>query len=392
MGLGVLPCALHNYLLADEPVILSAHSGINFFIGNNPQANGYPQIPAPLHTDQQGMLKDSILWAERAEGHPLKRVEVSRFWSALAKRYIYEHPGEWLRLEAKKLGNFWSGFQYDDLGILSPLKEDGVLTPGLGFRWVALLALPGLLLAAARRPRARWIIAAVGLHMASLMTVFITERYRMAAVPGLLLLGSFGAVECWREIHRQQWLTPVVYAGALALACVLVNQPVDPGVRFVDDYNSALADMEQGRLDRAQQKLERVLAANPDNAENQFALGNLWLARGNRDKAKGFYRRTLQLDPRHDRVLNNLGVLAIEEKRWPLAEAFLSNSLRIEPGDAKTNYLLAEVRFERHDLDGAHAAVTEALRLRPDEPAFVKLSNELDASRSDPASLMPVTR
>ena len=56
-------------------------------------------------------------------------------------------------------------------------------------------------------------------------------------------------------------------------------------------------------------------------------------------------------------------------------------SLRIEPGDAKTNYLLAEVRFERHDLDGAHAAVSEALRLRPDEPAYRKLSNDLDASR-----------
>ena len=160
MGLGVLPCALHNYLLAGEPVMLSAHSGINFFIGNNAQANGYPQIPAPLHTDQQGMLKDSILWAERAAGHPLKRAEVSAFWSSLASQYIHEHPGDWLRLEARKLGNFWSGFQYDDLGILSPLKEDGVLLPGPNFGWVVVFALPGLVLAAAGRPRARWIIAA----------------------------------------------------------------------------------------------------------------------------------------------------------------------------------------------------------------------------------------
>ena len=379
MGVGILPCALHNYLLAGEPVMLSAHSGINFFIGNNPQANGYPQVPAPLHTDQQGMLKDSILWAERAAGHPLKRVEVSAFWSSLAREYIHEHPGEWLRLEAKKLGNFWSGFQYDDLGIVSTFQEDGVLLPGPGFGLVAVLALPGLVLAAFRRPRARWIVAAVGLHLASLMTVFITERYRMAAVPGLLLLGSFGLVEGWRELRDRRWRTVMVYAGVLVLACVLVNRPVDPGLRFLDDYNSSLADIEQNRFDRAQHKLERVLSGNPDNAETNFALGNLWLAKGDRDKAKGFYRRTLQLDPRHDRVLNNLGVLAIEEKRWPLAEAFLSNSLRIEPGDAKTNYLLAEVRYERHDLPGAHAAMAEALRLRPDEPVFHKLSDRLDA-------------
>ncbi len=386
MSLGTLPCALHNYLLAGEPVMLSAHSGINFFIGNNAQANGYPQIPAPLHTDQQGMLKDSILWAERAAGHPLKRVEVSAFWSSLAKQYIHEHPGDWLHLEAKKLGNFWSGFQYDDLGILSTFKEDGVLLPGPTFGWVAALALPGLLLAAVRRPRAWWIILAVALHMASLMTVFITERYRMAAVPGLLLLGSFGAVECWREGRDRHWVSVTAYAGVLALACLLVNRPVDPGLLYLDDYNSSLSDLEQGRFDRAQHKLERVLSNNPENAETNFALGNLWLAKGDRDKAKGFYRRTLQLDPRHDRVLNNLGVLAIEEKRWPLAEAFLSNSLRIEPGDAKTNYLLAEVRYERHDLNGAHTAMAEALRLRPDEPAFHKLSDQLEASR---ASVVP---
>ena len=382
MGLGVLPCALHNYLLAGEPVMLSAHSGINFFIGNNSQANGYPQIPSPLHTDQQGMLKDSILWAERAEGHPLKRVEVAAFWSSLAKQYIHEHPGDWLRLEAKKLGNFWSGFQYDDLGILSTFKEDGVLLPGPTFGWVVVLALPGLLLAAVRRARAWWIILAVGLHMASLMTVFITERYRMAAVPGLLLLGSFGAVEVWRELRDRHWGTLTAYAGVLAMACLLVNRPVDQGLLYLDDYNSSLSDLEQNRLDRAQHKLERVLTGNPENAETNFALGNLWLARGDRDKAKNFYRRTLQLDPRHDRVLNNLGVLAIEEKRWPLAEAFLSNSLRIEPSDAKTNYLLAEARYERHDLDGAHAAMTEALRLRPGEPTFHKFSDQLEASRA----------
>ena len=214
--LGASPCALHNYLLAGEHVFLSAHGGLNFFIGNNAQANGYPQIPAPLHTDQQGMLRDSIVWAERAAGHPLRRVEVSAFWSGLASRYIHEHPLAWLRLLATKFGNFWNGFQYDDLGILTPLQEDGVLLPGIGFGVVAALGLPGMLLAVRRRPASRWIALAVGLHLASLMTVFVTERYRMAAVPGLLLLGAFGLTEIWREIQTVQWRPLAGYGAALA--------------------------------------------------------------------------------------------------------------------------------------------------------------------------------
>ena len=378
---GAAPCALHNYLVAGEPVFLSAHSGINFFIGNNAQSNGYPQIPAPLHTDQQGMLKDSILWAERAAGHPLRRAEVSAFWSSLASQYIHQHPAAWLRLLGRKFENFWNAFQYDDLGILTPLKEDGVLLPGIGFGLVAALGLPGLALAVWRRPAARWIALAVGLHLASLMTVFVTERYRMAAVPGLLLLGAFGLVELWRDISGAQWRQVGAYGAALAGACVLVCWPVDSSLRSVDEFNSSLADIDQNRLGRAQEKLERVYAGHPDNAETVFALGNLWLAKGDRDRAKYFYRRTLQLDPQHDRALNNLGALAAEEKRWPLAEAFLNGSLQIEPDDAKTSYLLAQVRWERHDFQGARAAIANAVRLQPDRPEFQKLSHEL---ASDP--------
>jgi hypothetical protein len=380
---GVAPCALHNYLLAGEPVLLSAHSGINFYIGNNAQSNGYPQVPAPLHTDQRGMLNDSIIWAERAAGHPLKRAEVSAFWSSLASRYIHEHPIAWLRLLGTKFENFWNGFPYDDIGVLTPLKEDGVLLPGIGFGLAAALGLPGLALAVWRRPMSRWIALAVGLHLASLMTVFVTERYRMAAAPGLLLFGAFGLVEVCRDVSTVRWRPLAAYGAALAAACTLVCWPVDSSIRSVDEFNSSLADLEQNRLGRAQEKLERVYAAHPNNAETAFALGNLWLAKGDRDRAKYFYRHTLQLDPQHDRALNNLGALAFQEKRWPLAEAFLDGALQIEPNDPKTSYLLAQVRWERHDFDGARLAIANAVRLQPGSAEFQKLSQEMKLNPQD---------
>ncbi len=381
--LGVSPCAYHNYVLAEEPVMLSAHSGINFYLGNNAVANGYPKIPSPLHADQQGMLRDSITWAERAVGHPLKRVEVSAFWSGLAHQYIHDHPLAWVRLLGTKLANFWNVLQYDDLGVIRSFQEDGVLLPGIGFGFVAILALPGLVIALLRRVSSSyWVIGAVGLHMASLLAVFVTERYRLAAVPGLLLLASYGVVEVSRGLLAHRWKLPVIYAAALALAALFVLQPSTPELTNHDDYNSALADMVRGHLDRAHDKLARVLAAFPDNAEANFAMGNLYLAKGDRDQAKRFYRYTLDLDPNHDRVLNNLGVLAIEEKRWPLAETFLSSALRIDPSDAKTNYLLAEARLGKRDLNGAQMALTEALRLQPAQPAFLKLNDQLATERA----------
>ena len=98
---GASPCWLHNYLVAREPVMLSAHSGLNFYIGNNPVATGYPKMPPGMSAGQQGMLRDSITIAEKAEGRPLKHYEVSQYWAAKAHAYIAGAP---CRVAAARLG------------------------------------------------------------------------------------------------------------------------------------------------------------------------------------------------------------------------------------------------------------------------------------------------
>ena len=57
--LGTAPCWLHNYFVAHDRVFLSAHSGINFWIGNNPGATGYPSF-GELRAGQAELLEDSI--------------------------------------------------------------------------------------------------------------------------------------------------------------------------------------------------------------------------------------------------------------------------------------------------------------------------------------------
>ena len=51
------------------------------------------------------------------------------------------------------------------------------------------------------------------LHMAALMPVFVTERYRLAAVPGLLLLGAYGLWEFWDFLNRAKWAPAPVHGG-----------------------------------------------------------------------------------------------------------------------------------------------------------------------------------
>ena len=57
VGIGILPCAIHNYVVARDPVLLSAHSGVNFWMGADPHANWYPKFPPGLHAGQEAILE-----------------------------------------------------------------------------------------------------------------------------------------------------------------------------------------------------------------------------------------------------------------------------------------------------------------------------------------------
>ena len=382
VGLGTLPCWAHNYFVARDPVFLSAHSGVNFWIGNNPDASGYPKMPPGLHAGQEAMLQDSIRTAERAAGHELKRAEVSRYWSEKANAYIRENPTAWLRLVAVKVANFWNSFQYDDLSIITNLRLQRVLPLGLRFGIVAALALAALPFLLRRVPQSRWVIAAVLLHMASLLTVFVTERYRMAAVPGLMLIGGFGIYYLWENLCRGKHARVLGYAGTLAAATAFVSIPRgDPSLWALDPYNSGWQALQSKNYPLAKAKLELAYAYVPTNAEINFALGNLQLEQGDTAGAKPFYAATLRLDPEHEGAWNNLGVLALGEQRWELAAKFLNGALQTSPDDPKTRFLLARVHYELRDYPEAQRQIASALRVWPEQPEFRELQAKIEQER-----------
>jgi Flp pilus assembly protein TadD len=376
---GTSPCWIHNYFIARDPVVLSAHSGINFWIGNNPDANGYPRFPPGLRAGQAAMLQDSITTAESAAGHHLIRAEVSAYWSAKAKDYIAHHFGEWLRLLLTKLRNICSAFQYDDLSIITNLREQEIIFPGLYFGVVAALAFPGMVFAWRWSRASRWITAAILLHVAALLPVFVTERYRLPVVPGLLILAAFGLSIFWQSLGRANYSAATMYLALLAGSTILVSWPQrDPSLWALDAYNSGWQALESGDLTLAEKNLQIARAYVPDNVETNFAIGNLRLAQNNVTKAKAKFMETLSLDPTHKGALNNLGVIAMREKDWTSAENYFRGALKIEPQNAKTHYLLAAALFETGDRNAARLEIEEALKISPNQREFGELKNKID--------------
>ena len=302
--LGTAPAWAHNAFVARDPVFISAHGGVNFWIGNNPEANGYPKIPSDLPSEQAELLAGSIRVAEVAAGQRLPHSSVSEYWSAKARNYIGSHFSEWLILEGIKIKNFWSNFAYDDLSTITPLRDAGILPPGIRFGLLAALGLPGALFAWRNR-RARWILAAITLQMLALLPVFINERYRLPAAPGLLLLDAFFLTELWFHFSRAHW-RPALLAGAALLAATLFVSfpPRDPALLSIDDFKAGRRELLAYDFGHAERRLRLAAAVAVPPAQVTSAIVQIfaevarekWQA-GDQDAARAIVAAALHIAP-----------------------------------------------------------------------------------------------
>ena len=380
---GTAPCWLHNALVARDPVFLSAHDGVNLWIGNNPEATGYPHFPE-MHAGQAAMLRDSISLAETAAGRSLRRSETSAYWSRRAHDYIREHPAAWLKLLARKIANFWNAWQYDDLGVIARFRQQGITLPGIYFGLVAALALPGICLAMPTFAQSRWICGAIGLQMLTLLPVFVTERYRIAAVPGLLLFAGFFVWRLWLDCSRFNARSIPLDVGLLGAATLLASVPRnDPALWALDFYNAGWQALEAKDLPLAQEKLDRAYAYVPENAEINLALGNLAMERGDTATAERYYVDAIQIDPNHRSALSNLAVIALDEHQPQRAADLLRAAMKSGLSEAKTHYLLALAEYQLGHSDLALSEINAAVRLNPTQHEFVELRDQIRAGRGE---------
>lgn len=413
--LGCAPAWYHNVFVAHEPVLLSAHGGINFWIGNYPGADGYPKIPEGLRSGQQELLDDSIAIAQRESGRPLTRPEVSRFWASKAWASIRENPARWAQLMVRKVQAFWSRFEYDDLTIIALLKSESVLWPGIRFGLVsafgfvggtlvwrdnALARWIGVPLAWRDNPAGRWVAGAVLLHMLALMPVFITERYRLAAAPGLLALGAY-ALACIAHWWRAMEWRPLAYCTVgLAIWAVEIGGKDHAGrLTSMIPYNLAVSELDAAQRlreeltvapgdPRKQESRTRMLASAaahlaeaekfaPNSAILHLAYGRYWSEAGDRAKAKAAYARAHAADPAFTDATIDLAVMELEGRHFAEAAVLLEQVTVQTPDEAGPFYLLARAQQGAGDRPAALRAIQRARELEPRNPAFAALEKAL---------------
>ncbi|NLP06468.1 hypothetical protein GX411_11045 [Candidatus Fermentibacteria bacterium] len=244
-----------NALAGDAGTVISSQGGINLYIGNGPEADGFtafaPAAPPP-QTEEVLPYRDNVEAASFALAPPgLRPSEVSAWWVLKTLEEAARNPGRVIALLARKAALMFATQEipcnYDGyyLRRYSPLLS--VLLLPVGIPMLVLWALLPGAVASGRPTRRELFLASWLLLMAcGVVAFFVTARFRLPLVPFALLLLAARAVRYGR---RSLILAPVGIAAGIAVSLPWRGVVERSGVNM--PFHDALAHCEQGQTGEA---------------------------------------------------------------------------------------------------------------------------------------------
>ena len=402
----LVPVGLRNLTVGGEFKLTTSQFGANFFIGNNPSADGTYVSVENVIGEPQLEGKDAKRLAERALGRSLTPGEVSDYWLQKAWDYIRSEPGQWFELLGKKWLMVWNAREIEDsddyyiykqwswlLSFLGRINHFGILTP---------LAAVGLWLTR-RQWRRLWLLYAMIAALASSVAVFyVFGRYRLPLVPLLALFAGAGLVESARLYRQRHWWSLMAGLALFTLVGMVANWPLygvqGPGPAGYNNLSNAY--YKQGRIEEAISTALKAIELQPDYGVARYNLGNLYAAQSRFDLARTnfqeairlfpnyadaysnfgqliaergdietgiqYFRKAIELDPSVSRAHLNLGVALAKQGRIQEALRPLHAAVRLAPESAEARNYLGSLYATQGRYDEAEKFFRDALRVRPD--------------------------
>jgi tetratricopeptide (TPR) repeat protein len=334
LALALLPVALRNGMVGGDFLPTTFQGGVNFYIGNNPEADGTYRPIVPGKQIPALERQEPVRIAERELGRKLAAGEVSSFWMRKALSWAADHPGDFLALQLRKLRMFWSWYEQPDavdyywVRRLSPALRWGA---PVEFGTVALLALAGLWLVRRNpRPFAPALLFALG-WMLSTVVFFLFSRYRLPAVPALMILAAVPLA----RISERPRTGPILAVMAALLLPHLAG--FEPRLDLVH-YNLGRIEDERGNPEAAREHYKAAFILNPRDFLACLNLGNHAARRGDWETALRFFTRAETLEPGSDDVQSNLGGVYLALGQLEEAKARFDRALELNPQNASAQH------------------------------------------------------
>jgi len=418
-ALAIAPVTLRNRMVGGEWVLVTAGGGFNFYIGNHAGADGGYVQPRGAHF-VPGDAGDPLGRgpAERARGRPLSAGEVSRYWGDEARHFWRAAPAAAGRLFLRKMALVWTRAEIPQILHVAELRRDvpafgrlpllgpAVLMP------VALLGLAYALAGAAGRglwrdhPGIHLVALALAAFTVATALFFVTDRFRIQAVPLLAISGALGgaalahALRGWKTALPAVLLTGIAWfatwPGALGVSGTLGEPWLGPMNRALaiiqaggDSSSVAAAFAEalahgprvariyanrgewlrlRGDFSAAEEDLEQAIALDPDDPAAFTALAAVEAGLGD-PAALSHYDRARALDPSYAPAALGRGQLLLRSGRAQEAVSDLEAALQ-GPDSAAAHDALGVALALQGDRAQGWVHLERAVALAPHRPLY----------------------
>jgi len=386
------PVGLRNAYVGGGFHLTTSQLGPNFYIGNNPAADG---TYGPLRAgrgDAKYEREDAKAIAEASLGRALSPAEVSRFFLDRAFDYIASRPADWLRLLGRKTALAFNAVELVDTEDPYTYAESSPVLRLTGvvfhFGVLAPIALFGVFCTWRDRSRLLPLYAMFVVFTASLIVFYVVGRYRLPLAPILILFAAAGVVDAPRFCRSEPSLRVAAAAATGVVAAVFCNWPFADvaTMRSVTHYNLGNELAARERTDDAIEQYRTAIRLFGGNALATHNLGVMLARQGDLAGARAQFERALVLRPGYSDAHINLARM-LQETGFPEeAIGHFEAGLRSVPPMPGVWFELGRAYADAGRPGSARACFEAVLRLDPThEEARRALAASPEGSAPEPA-------
>ncbi len=355
VGLGIiipiLPVTLTNRIGGGEWVLIATQGGVNFYIGNNPEATGAHAILPQFGETWE--LEDAKYLADQEAGKPLTPGQVSSHYLRKGLNWISSHPFDWLWLTIRKTHLFFNAFEISNnrnIYFFSSQSKPLSRLLWLGFGLIAPLGLLGAITTYKKNKKSRIVTWFILSYTLGVILFFITARYRMPIVPWMILFSAALVVQLTDWARTKKLAQSGAVIGGVVLLYFLCwwnpygfSKEADAQTHF----SLGNAYLKLDRYTQARERYQQALELDPNYQQVHLNIGVSFYRQNNFKAAEEEYQRELTLHPESVMAMNNLGALALHQGNNEEASRWFGKALALKSyyNDARIN--LAESVFRQ---------------------------------------------
>lgn len=343
-----------NYFSDRDLVLISRNSGLNFFLGNNPEATGAFHCPVYFTSNQEGMFKDAKVIARIKLGRDIKSSEMSSFWIRKSLEFMKDKPQAFLKLLIRKIYLLFNPREFicdpeykfvaDKIGIFKIMFMDlGFLLP---------LGLLGIFLNTRNLKKTALIYLMLIAFSFSMLVFFVTAKHRLATVPFLAIFAASALFNIWEAIKKKDYARFGLLSAVLISIFLFLNFNINKNEKqgqTEDNFFKYLYYMQKAGYyhtksdyNTAMEELKKAYELRPNSHYVIFSYGILYYNMNDFVKAEEKFKEAIKVFPFYIDAYYNLGFMYFDQGRFEESARVLKKAEFLDPEDTGIHFELGK--------------------------------------------------